>query len=99
MAKLSLVKVISQLCQRHGFSCHSDVCTIDFPHQSDRHLARRSYVAQLLGSTQDDSAMYSVAARSRFPPSVAPNVWPEFSAFSNHTSLLHVVPSPCLRFR
>jgi hypothetical protein len=38
-AKLSLLKMLSQLRQRHCGPRQSDVWGIDFPHQSGRHLA------------------------------------------------------------
>jgi len=52
-------------------------------------LASRNLVVELIRCTNDHSAMFTFAIRSRFSPPEFPNVWSAVSFCSHHASVLH----------
>src|SRR5712671_4170652 len=60
-------------------------------------LASRNLVAELIRCTNDHSAMFSFAIRSRFSPPELPDIWSAVSFCSNHASVLHGLSFLCLQ--
>jgi hypothetical protein len=103
------VSTVSQEVARHGGregcrSAHADQMAWDSTRRpkpcvlaSRNRLASRNLVVELIRCTNDHSAMFTFAIRSRFSPPEFPNVWSAVSFCSHHASVLHGFSFLCLQ--
>ena len=95
--QLSLPIVIDQFGQSDLTHFHSFIPCVHAKMKARNRLASRNLVVELIRCTNDHSAMFTSAIRSRFSPPEFPNVWSAVSFCSHHASVLHGFSFLCLQ--
>ena len=94
--QLSLPIVIDQFGQSDLTHFHSFIPCVHAKMKARNRLASRNLVVELIRCTNDHSAKFTSAIRSRFSPPEFPNVWSAVS-FCSHASVLHGFSFRCLQ--